>query len=300
MNEPAKPLKLISRQLLQEMVERVCSAEAELREDNERLRAANAVRFGALERLLGAIERMAPDLAAALDYPCEALGLESAAHPCTRFFLAAQDVVDAAKVARARTQVLDAGRALLDRLERFDASRRRWLKRWCDAERELAAKQRALDAADEFEGRLIDACRSLHKRWLEERRLTRIMRQEKYARMSELLALRAERDRLNTQLAEVSATACGEREASRKRIADLEAALDRDKTGLAAALGRVREEVRARSWLLHGRGPYEWDDDRYKDEAGLAMRSVLDIAERALRESGVVADAALRKEVPRG
>jgi hypothetical protein len=76
-------------------------------------------------------------------------------------------------------------------------------------------------------------------------------------------------------------------------VARLREALDRDRTGLAAALNAVIKEVKCRGWLLDARGPYEWDDDRYKDEAGLAMRTARDIAEKALAASGSLANAAL-------
>lgn len=65
--------------------------------------------------------------------------------------------------------------------------------------------------------------------------------------------------------------------------------LRRDKTGLAVALDRIRQEVAGRSWITEGRGPYEWDDDRYKEEAGDALRTVLSIAKDALAASGAIA-----------
>jgi len=66
----------------------------------------------------------------------------------------------------------------------------------------------------------------------------------------------------------------------------LRALLDRDRSGLAAALNAIRTEIRQREWLLEGRGPYEWNDDRYRQEAGQAMRACGDIATKALAESG--------------
>lgn len=82
----------------------------------------------------------------------------------------------------------------------------------------------------------------------------------------------------------------------RTYIAQLEAqlesakqAIDRDKTGLSRALLKVQRTVSARMWLLEGRGPYEWDDDRYKDEAGVAMREVVETAMKALIDSGTLA-----------
>jgi len=51
-------------------------------------------------------------------------------------------------------------------------------------------------------------------------------------------------------------------------------ALWQDETRLLAALNAVRERLRQSEWILESRGPYEWDDDRYKDEAGSCFRDV--------------------------
>lgn len=67
-----------------------------------------------------------------------------------------------------------------------------------------------------------------------------------------------------------------------------EEALHRDRTGLAKALGDIVTEVRGRAWVAESRGPYEWDDDRYKAEAGAALRKVHRLAEDALRASGAI------------
>ncbi len=81
------------------------------------------------------------------------------------------------------------------------------------------------------------------------------------------------------------------------RIAGLEGALDRDRTGLAAALNACKREIDARYWILEGRGSYEWDDQRYRDEARWAFEAVVKIIDSALRESGRIAREAL---APRG
>ena len=66
---------------------------------------------------------------------------------------------------------------------------------------------------------------------------------------------------------------CFPNQASADRIAKLEAerdrlghVIDRDRYVVATALGEIRKEVNGHRWLLDGRGPYEWDDDRYRDE----------------------------------
>ena len=59
------------------------------------------------------------------------------------------------------------------------------------------------------------------------------------------------------------------------RIAELESevaekrhAIDRDRYIVAAVLGEIRKQINGHRWLLEGRGPYEWDDDRYHLEFG--------------------------------
>lgn len=50
-----------------------------------------------------------------------------------------------------------------------------------------------------------------------------------------------------------------------------------------AALAKIRAEVKARWWLTGGRGPYECDDDRYRDEARFALGAVDRLAEAGRR-----------------
>lgn len=83
------------------------------------------------------------------------------------------------------------------------------------------------------------------------------------------------------------------------RTEELTDALHRDQTGLAAALGRVVESVKGRMWVTEGRGAYEWDDDRYKEEAGAALRETMGIALQALRDSGTIANKALNGKEPK-
>lgn len=72
------------------------------------------------------------------------------------------------------------------------------------------------------------------------------------------------------------------------RCAELEDAINRDRTGLAAALGKIVDEVKGRGWIAEGRGSYEWDDDRYRDEAGAGFAAVKAIAVEALAKSGTI------------
>jgi DNA repair exonuclease SbcCD ATPase subunit len=54
------------------------------------------------------------------------------------------------------------------------------------------------------------------------------------------------------------------------------AGLERDRTKLADALKPIREATASRFWLTEGRGCYEWDDDRYREEFGHAIAEIND------------------------
>jgi hypothetical protein len=84
----------------------------------------------------------------------------------------------------------------------------------------------------------------------------------------------------------------------RVEVVRLRTLLNRDHTGLAAALVDVVREASARLWVTDGRGSYEWDDDRYRREAGRALRAVIEVAKTALGESGKLADSAFHPERP--
>ena len=79
-------------------------------------------------------------------------------------------------------------------------------------------------------------------------------------------------------------------ETLREGLASAVAAIDRDRSGMAKALSSIQAEVRGRLWITEGRGPYAWDDERYKEEAGAALRTVLVLASDALLASGRLAD----------
>jgi hypothetical protein len=144
---------------------------------------------------------------------------------------------------------------------------------------------------------------------LEQTKATLEFSREWWASRSKRLRELADRHGLTTQHCEIVAngTPAGEQptyeqilnttkhqlEAALARVAMLRDALDRDQTGLAAALQKIRDHVRGHSWLLDGRGSYEWDDDRYREEAGHAMRPVIEIAAKALSDSGTIANRSL-------
>jgi hypothetical protein len=58
------------------------------------------------------------------------------------------------------------------------------------------------------------------------------------------------------------------------QIEHQEHVIDRDRYVVAHCVGAIETAARARTWLLEGRGPYEWDDDRYREEFGDALRSI--------------------------
>jgi hypothetical protein len=86
--------------------------------------------------------------------------------------------------------------------------------------------------------------------------------------------------------------------AANARVAELEDALNRDRTGLASALGKIVDEVKGRGWIADGRGSYEWDDDRYRNEAGEGFAAVKKIAVDALARSGTIANEVLMGRTP--
>lgn len=80
------------------------------------------------------------------------------------------------------------------------------------------------------------------------------------------------------------------------QVEDLKAALDRDKTGLAAALAKIIEEVKGRIWVKDGRGNYAFNDDRYRQETGWALDAIEKLAKDALAASGKLAHEVLTSQ----
>lgn len=75
-------------------------------------------------------------------------------------------------------------------------------------------------------------------------------------------------------------------EALRAENATLKDALHRDQTGLAQALADVQKIAAGYAWICEGRGPYRYDDGRYRQETAHLISDVTLRAGRALRESG--------------
>lgn len=78
----------------------------------------------------------------------------------------------------------------------------------------------------------------------------------------------------------------GELATAKIEVARLQALLDRDQTGLAAALARIVAHAKSYRWISEGRGAYVWDDEQYK----------IEIAALALRASGLRANEAFHPD----
>ena len=62
--------------------------------------------------------------------------------------------------------------------------------------------------------------------------------------------------------------------AARQYINRLQAIIERDRTQVARAVVAVRNAIRSHEWLKLGRGSYEYDDDRWRDEFGAALDEI--------------------------
>lgn len=72
---------------------------------------------------------------------------------------------------------------------------------------------------------------------------------------------------------------------SRAMLKDAADALTLDRSGMAYALAKIRGVIKSRMWVTESRGCYSWDDDRYKEEAGIALREADEIAKQSFRAS---------------
>lgn len=64
-----------------------------------------------------------------------------------------------------------------------------------------------------------------------------------------------------------------------------EQANELDRCLVASCLTKMRQAIAAHEWLKLGRGSYEYNDDRWRDEFGMALESI----QKALEPLGVVA-----------
>lgn len=87
------------------------------------------------------------------------------------------------------------------------------------------------------------------------------------------------------------------REISQDKVLTLEAklkaigeVLERDRTIVAELTSRIRDAVKSRDWLMEGRGPYEWDDDRWHSEFAAAAEEILTSLEPMQKIAGNLED----------
>jgi hypothetical protein len=96
----------------------------------------------------------------------------------------------------------------------------------------------------------------------------------------------------------------GEATALREALRDAREALNRDRTGLAAALNRIRNELRGRYWMRHEKdggeagswGSYAYPEhtvETLRREISWAFEAIGKIAHDALRASGTIADTSV-------
>lgn len=71
-----------------------------------------------------------------------------------------------------------------------------------------------------------------------------------------------------------------------KDVAQAQAANERDRTALHRVVRQIDEEITGRMWLIDGRGAYEWDDDRYRQEFGWAVHALQDKLEPLRKIAG--------------
>lgn len=62
--------------------------------------------------------------------------------------------------------------------------------------------------------------------------------------------------------------------ASEAELSRLQAVIERDRTRCADIHTKIQDVLRGREWLRLGRGSYEWNDDRWKDEFGQAIDEI--------------------------
>ena len=82
-----------------------------------------------------------------------------------------------------------------------------------------------------------------------------------------LLAILAGRERqLREALAQIAALT--------KQVEELTQAIEHDRTSLCSPLESMRKALESREWLRLGRGSYEWNDDRWRDEFAEACNEI--------------------------
>jgi hypothetical protein len=98
------------------------------------------------------------------------------------------------------------------------------------------------------------------------------MAQEHFARLaSERYERILELERTNLELSGHNATLTAELVAMKRERDDALAANELDRRNLHSIVSGIQQEITGRMWLIEGRGSYEWDDDKYRQEFGWAI-----------------------------
>ena len=50
--------------------------------------------------------------------------------------------------------------------------------------------------------------------------------------------------------------------------------LEADRSAVSDGVTAITKAINSRFWLTEGRGSYEWDDERYRDEFGAAVKEI--------------------------
>jgi len=75
----------------------------------------------------------------------------------------------------------------------------------------------------------------------------------------------------------------------------LREALEKYDNRAMLAWNAIRAEIRDRKWITEGRGMYQYDDDRYRQETGHAFAAIIVQVEAAIKESAALAALADKK-----
>ena len=87
------------------------------------------------------------------------------------------------------------------------------------------------------------------------------------------------------------ATLQRERDAAMALVEQLKNVLHLDRSGLAAGLAECRKIAAGWTWIVDGRGSYEWDDERYQRETDHMITAIIRHCNDVLEKSGNLAHA---------
>lgn len=80
-----------------------------------------------------------------------------------------------------------------------------------------------------------------------------------------------------------------------EQVKRMRAVIERDRTLVAQGIQSVKKALASREWLRLGRGSYEWNDDRWKDEFGEAFDEILESLEPLRRVASDWSDSPMKQ-----